>query len=89
MEQVRARELAEAMKRLKHLSPEDRATVEHLTFSMMNKFLHEPSVRLKAAATNGRGLGIIDAARYLFGLRSRDKSRETPAPSSESEAGRE
>jgi hypothetical protein len=34
----------------------------------MNKFLHEPSVRLKAAAANGRGLGIVDAARYLFAL---------------------
>jgi glutamyl-tRNAGlu reductase-like protein len=35
---------------------------------LMNKFLHEPSVRLKAAAANGRGLGIVDAARYLFAL---------------------
>jgi hypothetical protein len=34
----------------------------------MNKFLHEPSVRLRAAAGNGRGLGIVDAARYLFAL---------------------
>jgi hypothetical protein len=34
----------------------------------MNKFLHEPSVRLRAAAANGRGLGIVDAARYLFAL---------------------
>jgi hypothetical protein len=34
----------------------------------MNKFLHEPSVRLRAAAANGRGLGIVDAARYLFGV---------------------
>jgi hypothetical protein len=34
----------------------------------MNKFLHEPSVRLRAAAANGRGLGVVDTARYLFGL---------------------
>jgi len=34
----------------------------------MNKFLHEPSVRLRAAAANGRGLGVVDAARYLFAL---------------------
>jgi hypothetical protein len=25
-------------------------------------------VRLKAAAANGRGLGVVDAARYLFAL---------------------
>ena len=34
----------------------------------MNKFLHEPSVRLRAAAANGHGLGVVDAARYLFAL---------------------
>ena len=38
----------------------------------MNKFLHEPSVRLKAAAANGRGLAIVDAARYLFGVGQHD-----------------
>ena len=36
--------------------------------SLMNKFLHEPTVRLRARAANGRGLGVVDAARYLFGL---------------------
>jgi hypothetical protein len=40
----------------------------------MNKFLHEPSVRLKAAAANGRGLGVVDAARYLFALENRVNS---------------
>ena len=40
----------------------------------MNKFLHEPSVRLKAAAANGRGLGVVDAARYLFALGERKDS---------------
>jgi len=37
----------------------------------MNKFLHEPTVRLRAAAANGRGLGVVDAARYLFALGER------------------
>ena len=44
---------------------------------MMNKFLHEPSVRLNSAAANGRGLGVVDAARYLFGLEpKRDETSE-------------
>jgi glutamyl-tRNA reductase len=47
IERVRAREVSEALKRLGHLSAEDRETVEQLSRSMMNKFLHEPSVRLK------------------------------------------
>ena len=47
----------------------------------MNKFLHEPTVRLRAAAANGRGLGVVDAARYLFGLdQSSDHPLETTSP---------
>jgi len=68
MEQVREQELAGALRRLSHLSPADREAVEHLSRSLMNKFLHSPSVRLRAAAANGRGLGVVDAARYLFAL---------------------
>ncbi|HVD04880.1 MAG TPA: hypothetical protein VNB89_02635, partial [Gemmatimonadaceae bacterium] len=44
---------------------------------LMNKFLHEPSIRLRAAAANGRGLGIVDAARYLFGIESDAAARNT------------
>ena len=68
MEQLRDREVQEALRRLDHLAPEDRAVVEQLSRSLMNKFLHGPTVRLRAAAANGRGLGIVDAVRYLFGL---------------------
>ncbi len=68
MDRVREREVADALRRLGHLSPADRETVEHLSHSLMNKFLHSPSVRLRAAAANGRGLGVADAARYLFAL---------------------
>ena len=42
--------------------------MEHLSRALMNKFLHAPTVRLRAAAANGRGLGVVDTARYLFGL---------------------
>lgn len=86
MERVRAAELAEAMSRLKHLGPEERAIIERLSHSMMNKFLHEPSVRLKAAAANGRGLGVVDAARYLFGLERSGPVDETSGPPAESQS---
>jgi glutamyl-tRNA reductase len=68
MERVREREVANALRQLDHLEPSDRAIVEQLSRSLMNKFLHGPTVRLRAAAANGRGLGIVDAVRYLFGL---------------------
>lgn len=77
MDTVRFDELSEALRRLEHLAPEERAVVEELSRRLMNKFLHEPSVRLRAAAANERGLGVVDAARYLFGV-------EGPTPTSES-----
>ena len=79
MHRVRERELAAAMRRLGDLTPEQRAAVEHFSQSLTNKFLHEPSVRLRASAANGRGLGIVDAARYLFALDERPAAaEETP-----------
>jgi glutamyl-tRNA reductase len=79
MEQVREREVADALRRLEHLAPGDRAAVEQLSRALMNKFLHEPSVRLRAAAANGQGLGVVDAVRYLFGLDERSAEDSTSA----------
>jgi glutamyl-tRNA reductase len=72
MDDVRQHELAQALRRLQHLPEADRAAVEELSRALMQKFLHEPSVRLRAAAANGRGLGVVDTARYLFGLERHD-----------------
>jgi glutamyl-tRNA reductase len=85
MNRVRERELAAALRRLGDLTPAQRVAVEHFSQSLMNKFLHEPTVRLRAAAANGRGLGVVDAARYLFGLDERPAvdASEPDAPSTE------
>lgn len=81
MEEVRAKELADTMRRLRHLPPAEQAVVEELSKTLMNKFLHEPTVRLRAAASNGRGLGVVDTVRYLFGLERRAKpSDESASP---------
>jgi glutamyl-tRNA reductase len=84
MDRLREAELAETMRKLEHLSSRDREAIEHFSRALMNKFLHEPSVRLRAAAANGRGLGVVDALRYLFDLRSSDASRRDNAPDSPS-----
>lgn len=46
----------------------------------MNKFLHEPSVRLRAASANGHGLAIVDALRYLFALEPKESAEAEQAP---------
>jgi glutamyl-tRNA reductase len=68
MDRVRAEELSLAVRRIGGLTDEQLKGLESFSKSLMNKFLHEPSVRLRAAAANGRGLGVVDAARYLFAL---------------------
>lgn len=78
MDRVRADELSQAWRKLGDLTPAQREAVEHFSRALMNKFLHEPSVRLRAATANGRGLGIVDAARYLFGIDD-DKSGSDPS----------
>jgi glutamyl-tRNA reductase len=34
----------------------------------MNKFLHEPTIRLRTAAGNGRGTQLAESLRFLFDL---------------------
>jgi glutamyl-tRNA reductase len=67
-EAVRVEELEKTLRRLSHLPAEDRAAVEALTRSMLNKLLHAPTVRLREAAGNGRGTTVLDTVRYLFEL---------------------
>lgn len=68
METVREAEVEAALRRLRGLTPDQRQGVEYLAKALMNKFMHEPSVRLRRAAANGRGLGVVDAMQYLFAL---------------------
>jgi glutamyl-tRNA reductase len=70
MEALRERELAAAVRRMPDLTAEQRASLELFSRALLNKFLHNPSIRLREAAANGRGLGVIDAAQYLFALDS-------------------
>jgi len=87
MNRLRERELAAALRRLPDLTPAQREAVEHFSQSLMNKFLHEPTIRLRAAAANGRGLGVVDVARYLFALDDRSPGHTPPdAPANANDA---
>jgi len=67
-ESVRASELERFTARLADLEPKERAAVEQLTRSIVNKLLHEPTVRLKDAAGSARADRLAEALRALFGL---------------------
>src|SRR3989441_798530 len=72
LDQVRAAELERALRRLSHLSPDDRGEIEHFSHTLLNKFLHQPTIALKEAAQAGRGYGMLEALKRLFGLERRD-----------------
>jgi glutamyl-tRNA reductase len=76
-EGVRQAELDRALRQLSHLSAEDQLAIDALTRTLVNKVLHAPTARLRQAAGNGRGTGVLDTARYLFEL---DHRPERPDP---------
>jgi glutamyl-tRNA reductase len=67
-EQIRRGEFDKAMKRLPSLSERDRAVVESMAMSIVNKLLHQPTVRLKQEAASGDPQPYTDALRVLFDL---------------------
>jgi glutamyl-tRNA reductase len=64
-ESVRAAEVARLAS---NLAPEALAEVDAMTRTMLNKLLHEPTVRLKEEAATARGERLADALRDLFDL---------------------
>ena len=67
-EEVRTAELERFTARLADLSPKERVAVEALTRGIVNKLLHEPTVRLKEAPGTVKADRLADALRTLFGL---------------------
>jgi glutamyl-tRNA reductase len=72
MDRVRAAELERVLRRLPHLSPEDRGELEHFSQALLNKFLHPPTIAVKEAAQAGRGYGLVEALKRLFRLERPD-----------------
>jgi glutamyl-tRNA reductase len=67
-DQIRTAELRRVEGKLGRLSPRERELVESLTAQIMNKFLHEPTVRMKRAATGPAGPAYAGAVQHLFGV---------------------
>ena len=50
------------------LSERDQQIIQALSQGIVNKLLHQPTVRLKAHTGNGTGLEYASALQELFGL---------------------
>ncbi|MFQ5557397.1 MAG: glutamyl-tRNA reductase [Acidimicrobiales bacterium] len=67
-EALRMSEIERHQARLGDLDPGQREALESLTKGLVNKLLHQPSVRLKDAAGQARGDRLAEALRDLFDL---------------------
>ncbi len=74
--EIRNGELDRFAARFGDLAPETRAAVEAVVDAVVNKLLHEPTVRLKESAGTDRGDLFVDAVRALFDLA--DASADQP-----------
>ena len=79
-EQIRRHELARALSRME-LSTEEAASVERMSYSLVNKLLHGPIQEIKARAEAGSPLESSEVRRRLMALDGLDvelHSRESP-----------
>ncbi len=67
-EQIRRRELDDALRRLPGLSSEERAVVERTTELIINKMLNDPMVSIRGWAQDPEGAVYLDTLRSLFRL---------------------
>lgn len=63
-----AAELDRLAQRTPQMSQEDRQEVEHAVRRVVDKLLHEPTVRIKKLAADGTEIGANSALQELFGL---------------------
>ena len=82
VEQIRQSELERLGGKLGDLTDEQRAQVEMITTSIVNKILHMPTVKMKEVAGSDECYLYVDAVRTLF-----DLSRNGDAPAGGAENG--
>jgi glutamyl-tRNA reductase len=67
-EDIREKELSRALRKLGDVPSRERTILELLTHRIVNKLLYEPTLRLKAHATNGDGETYETVIRELFDI---------------------
>jgi glutamyl-tRNA reductase len=67
-EEIRLAELARIEAQWEGLSEADRQRLDALTKGIVNKLLHEPTVRVREAAQDGDALRHLESLRHLFSL---------------------
>ena len=61
-------EVEKALARLPHADEETQRAIEILAHSLVNRLMHEPTLRLRSNAIEGNGVNYADTVRDIFGL---------------------
>jgi glutamyl-tRNA reductase len=61
-------EIERTLNKLDGLTPHEQKVISQFGYRIANKLLHEPTVRLKAAATEGSGMSYAHLIREMFAL---------------------
>lgn len=75
VEQLRQRELERLFNRLE-LDDRERELIATMSHRLINKILHEPTLRLKQEAAHGNGAAYISAIHHLFALETTKKGKK-------------
>jgi glutamyl-tRNA reductase len=67
-EDIKRAEVEKALGRLAHLPPNERALVESMASSIVNKLIHNTMVTLKSEVATADGAAFVEAARRFFNL---------------------
>jgi glutamyl-tRNA reductase len=65
---IRQTELEKAIRRIPELTPDTQQQIDALTKSIVNKILHNPTIRLREEANGPNANEYADVVRGLFGL---------------------
>jgi glutamyl-tRNA reductase len=84
-ERSRIEEVERLLRRMDHLTADDRARIEEFSHRLMNKLLHDPTVRLRKGMARGRGADLVDAVRFLYGIEGFATHNPDPSGSSGSD----
>jgi len=67
-ENIRKQEIEKTLKKISHLSEDDKQLLRQMSSSMINKILHKPTIKLKQKTQSEDGHVYLKAIRHLFHL---------------------
>ena len=67
-ENIRKQEIEKTLKKISHLSEDDKKLLRQMSSSMVNKILHKPTIKLKQKTQSEDGHDYLKAMRHLFHL---------------------